>query len=1045
MRPIYRAQVRVDAACERRYLTAGAAERLEVVAWPGGTLPALDAGLPPLRLESPLAVELAVEDAAGTAVARRTLAVADRRTVLALDLPALAPGGYRARLAWRSPTGAALERVWTLTAAVPSAANPDTGELVPGAAVVDLDCAATDPVGSSSSAVTERAGARVRETQGRSRDERLAWELALPAGQADGRPWLLEVQWPDDQPRTFGIYLYACTEGTKASHHRDRCEGGVLGGAEYPESGGLVTTRYLVHPTTPTVLAEIRTLVTGQPAAAARIRLLPLPGRLPRLAVESPGVPARRFGHLDEDQTWEVPLRYDLAKGTERALPMVEALMDYADHAGIDAMNWQVLRYGDAQYDLPGRRQGGSHFVEQAGATALLLDRAAGRGMRVTLTVNLNALPEIAGRPDLAAARAADGWSRRSRSGQPVKAWNGLEQASPLHPDWRRRWLAHLDEVFARFAAHPACAGVELWAGEWVIDPEAAFDQRTTAAFAAASGIAGLPAGDGGAACAARADLLLGRHRQAWTDWCCAANAALVAEVVARLGAAAPGKALRVVLGGPAMKGSPDDPSAEGVDPLALLRDEGLDVGRLRTAGAVVVPMRQPTWDRWQLHWNRQRSTADELLADPVRQAALATPGVGASYGFYRYFESFFKSPLPSRYNSYFQDADAKPHGRFALREPVQALTAYDAQEILLGAQSLGTAGREAEMREFARAFRALPVGVYQDVPGARDPLCVRQAVVAGRTFLYAANRWHAPVRLELEVAGGVRDLGAGRDLAPADGRLALTLAPFQLVALRLSGPARVAGVAPDAAAAAAAQVRADAYAAGIAQLDGFKAPVGEHRARLAALQAALTAGAVAEAHRLWASKPVLGLEQELEQARSGFLGEAATQAARGRYALNCGATRYFRTPAGQLWRPDQRWRPGGCGFDGDHHGAEHDITRMTGPVDRFLLFSEAYGVRAYRFAVPAGSYTVRLFNRIGYQPNAAPGKVVMSLNIEGRQVWDRLDLFEALGRDDTKALVSEWKGIRCDDGVLDLEWSTPDGGGGWVNAIEVIPEDAKP
>ena len=49
-----------------------------------------------------------------------------------------------------------------------------------------------------------------------------------------GRPVLLEIEWPDDKPRSMGLYLYVKSD---EAMHRDRLEGGIQAGDEYPNSG----------------------------------------------------------------------------------------------------------------------------------------------------------------------------------------------------------------------------------------------------------------------------------------------------------------------------------------------------------------------------------------------------------------------------------------------------------------------------------------------------------------------------------------------------------------------------------------------------------------------------------------------------------------------------------------------------------------------------------------------------------------------------------------------------------------------------------------
>ena len=92
---------------------------------------------------------------------------------------------------------------------------------------------------------------------------------------------------------------------------------------------------------------------------------------------------------------------------------------------------------------------------------------------------------------------------------------------------------------------------------------------------------------------------------------------------------------------------------------------------------------------------------------------------------FLRYFESFKNSLKPDQYAAYFQNADVKAAGRHFLQDYALAAAAQDPAQILCGAQPLGVTGRDAEARELAQAFRALPIGSYADIPAWGIPCAV--------------------------------------------------------------------------------------------------------------------------------------------------------------------------------------------------------------------------------------------------------------------------------------------------------------------------------
>lgn len=108
----------------------------------------------------------------------------------------------------------------------------------------------------------------------------------------------------------MGLYLYV---KSGEAMHRDRLEGGIQAGDEYPNSGRMVKTRYLFYPGESRYLFEARTMIDHLPAAVSRVSVYELPEGLPGLAVKMPdGCRPRSFGHLDEDQTVDMTFGYDI-------------------------------------------------------------------------------------------------------------------------------------------------------------------------------------------------------------------------------------------------------------------------------------------------------------------------------------------------------------------------------------------------------------------------------------------------------------------------------------------------------------------------------------------------------------------------------------------------------------------------------------------------------------------------------------------------------------------------------------------------------------
>ena len=96
-----------------------------------------------------------------------------------------------------------------------------------------------------------------------------------------------------------------------------------------------------------------------------------------------------------------------------------------------------------------------------------------------------------------------------------------------------------------------------------------------------------------------------------------------------------------------------------------------------------------------------------------------------------------------------------------------------------IGAQPLGTWGRDAETREFAQAYGALPALPFETVPGAQDPVTVRLLNTEDGSYLYAVSMLWSDCEsaLTLSSGGALTDLSTGKTIA--DGRIRLK--PFEL------------------------------------------------------------------------------------------------------------------------------------------------------------------------------------------------------------------------------------------------------------------------
>jgi hypothetical protein len=1062
---IYRESAPWDYALERRYLRADRAEELVLELAPGQGSPTRLAGRLTLRL---------LADADGRVVTQLPAAAikGDKRQTVTLPVPALPEGAYRLECVLTT-AAARWQRSFPVTVYRQRKAPPSSRQDVArGEPLASIDCTKEENgfIASGPTQVKALASGAAYREAGSGKWDRFAYEVAIPG--ADGTPVLLEVTWPDDGERAMGLYMIV---ESKSVQHRDRLAGGIQCGGEYANSAAMQVTRYLFYPSAERYLFEVRTLVPGLPAAVAKLDIYRVGERLPKLAVTAPpGLPARRLGHLDEDQSFEMLMAPLDSRFPKSPLPygypvqVIEQLLDYFDYTGQQGMSYALLRYFWSHPDA-GPINNTNTSLRSTGWVLLLLDMMAARGQYLLGSINLWTVPLPPGCPDGLAERISQDYFSRDRDGKPTVqgelplAGFGTETAgfgnNPTHPAVRDAFFEQLNELLRRYGQHPAFAGLELWcapSSPFLFGSlEQGYDDRTVSEFEKDTGLR-VPAAAGEGRFAARYTYLTGPQRPAWLAWRAARTSDLLTAVDRALRRCR--KDLRLHLNLSGWYGQTEaflgQTQSEDVD-LSRYAYEALslDLPRLKQLSTVTLaPEKDATYYRWIKHWyGGKESITTELNWNVEKFRVFRNAGRNATAIYLRYFESFMKSLKQDVYQAYFQSADAKAWGRNFLQDPAVALASQDADWILVGAQPIGTSGRDAEAREFALAYGALPAIPFRDVPGLADPVTVRYAHTRNGTYVYAVSLLGSPLTLDLTLpatAGTVTDLSSGTPM-PAPGQsLTIALQPFQLRSFLLSGkraePFSGQITIPTATREAYA-ASTTALAALLTQVQDLGVDAKPQAERLAVIQERLATGAYAEAHRLLISRWMRELPALRQAADAGYLKEQQAMLARSEYAVNCGSTAFYRATSGKLFLPDATYTPGGYGKVG---ARATSVTRssvgLTGSADPELFATEAYDMDGYRFTVKPGTYTVRLHWKVGYEPGAKPGVFIFSLDIEGQRVLTDYDVFMACGQQFNQAMVAEFKGVKVSDGVLDLGFAVNPGVSTTArlcNAIEVIPE----
>ncbi len=964
--------------------------------------------------------------------------------ILTLDAGKLPQKLYHLQVEIENPQGVPARRSFPVTVYEPGyRAKEATGqELEVGRLLFSRDLTVPQKEGFLSDVPvrTVESAAGAYTEAGMRKGNRFSFEIPFKMAQRKGRPVLLEIEWPDDKPRSMGLYMYVRSE---AAQHRDRLEGGIQAGEEYPNSGRMQKTRYLFYPGASRYLFEARTMVEAYPAAVARVNVYELKGELPRLAVHRPeGYTPRSFGHLDEDQTVDMTVdrdNEDRLKSCFRTGRVTDKLSEYMNYTGQNMLSYSLLRYDFPFYPL--NSYNGNGLLPYApGDVPLFINMFHANGIDFVSSVNIYNLPDFNLQPQNRAALREEGMLLHSYKDE------AAESARPnfFHPEARRLILDHIRFIVGRYGRLPGFRGIDLWGG-FTLGAEDGYDNQTAGLFAKQQKI-DLPASQK----ERHALFNSARYRDQWLKFRADGLTAFLGDVASLVREINPALSIVLSVSGEPLRGSSTLESGDPVDTEKwYYENNGIDLEAInRIPGLKLGAMRYWTDYRWTKHWGKPESTIDEQLYDLKRMKLFAPTGIANCYA--QYFETFNNSLNPKVFNAYFQNADVKPHGRFFLKELVFNVAATDAVRILVGAQPFGTWGRDAEAREFARAYTSLPAEKFTDAVGPSDPVTVRYFQGKQGTYLYAASLlWEeGAVTLELPAGTLLTDLSSGEKLTvPEDGRLTLPLESYQLRSFLTSDK-----VSPKVAGVQISERQKAAVARRIAELDKTIAFLREADvavkpaviARLEAVRKAVADNEYAEAHRLLFSKMLNGVIRQLPLAENGHLLKQQQMIAQNRFAVNCGSGEYdyYVAKDGTLFFPDHAW-DGVYGSVSDGSQIGRPIQTIRGTENPELYATEAYNLDAYRFKLANGTYTVRIYLKIGYEPNAKPGAGVFSLTANGKPLLNNFDPFLETGGFDN-AITREFKGVEVGNGILNLDFSVPDGvhpSVRFLNAIEVIPE----
>jgi len=873
------------------------------------------------------------------------------------------------------------------------------------------------------------------------RHERFSWEVPFPEN-ALGKPVLIEMDWPDDKPRMMGHYIYVPSKGYC---DRDRLQQGIQSGVEFPLSGKMQTVKYLFWPNVATYLFELRTMYRGMPAAIAALRIYEIDGPLPRLKVEEPeGLPARRFGHWDEDQTLFTNFNRDWYGKHSDAYVNQDTMytplfLDYFDYTGQTTFHYPLIRYTFFFYPYEGF-DGKGLPPFKSGGVDWFIAAFGSRGQQFVPIVNLYGLVDVQNAPVCGLSEQFEkaGCYMEDKDGKRIPGLCGDWPNFATNPEVQKIYLGYVEDLCRSLAGKPNVPGLEFELHPWK-GLECGYDDFNVGLFEKEAGVK-VPA-------KGRYDFLTAPDmKEKWVAWRCAKTTGLVRKIRAVLDRYDPTWKLYWTVADVAIEPHspkwvyPEDKDYGRKRLWNFRENMGLDVAALDAIhDTFAYPRKNPGRNRWELHMPNRETAMDDYDCDIAGERVAFNPsGKGNELvGLYPvYFENMEmkKTLYPEKYSSFFQDADVKGHGRFWLKPFAYAMAANDPRELIIGAQPCGALGREEYAREFARAYRFLPALPFNDVKDASDPVTARYLPTKNGTYWYLVNLTHGMVTAKV----------AWKDA----GTETVVLKPFELKSGLKKGVS-------DELVSVVSELDAETrrYFDGLlaeteAALEKVAKAEGASRAKesatVARIRGELSAGRYGEAHRLLLSLEMRSLRKSAAQA--DLIAKKAASIRQGRWALNCGSRNWFLGDDG-VYFPDAAYSPEtGYGYLGNGSlTVAREVTGLQPATIADLFREERYDVEGYRFDVPDGTYAVKIYLKWGYKPAFEKAQACVSIEANGKPLAEKLDVVKAQKGEFMRPIILETMGVEVKDGKLVIRFTAEKNRDGkvlstsrFVNAIEL-------
>ena len=621
---------------------------------------------------------------------------------------------------------------------------------------------------------------------------------------------LVRVTYPDDKARTCEIATWSPVEGDRYNAHT-----GYFTGGDFPLSGKRQMFEFVMWARDVNQALVFTSWLADQPAAASRIEVFEVDGRLPSRPASASGS-RRLIGHYWEDAQ---PLSRCFGGGAPEAADLdrvARNLCDYFDYTGQNLLMHPVVWYEGPIYNslVEARGGKGGFHLPTAAWVDVLLERFEERGFKFYGLFNVHELPSL--RRDMNADMD------RIRAGEPtfnavskdnaafLKTWHHrASMFNGLHPRVQERVLALVGEIATRYSRSPAFAGIgfHLTLAQ-LLQPgalEVSYDDWTVSQFEADTRVRVPIPTDDPDRFGKRYEWIMDNARGKWIGWRCQRTADYYGRVAQVLRSKRNDLQLVITLLEPPM--AIIDPQREawlaGKRIIDLAREGGIDPVLLSKHPGVVIQQRLgPTAKQKRLTFGTTRGrlgspppTAESIAAvrsmdfAEEQQRELRTKPDFGVFLYNRYFESAVgrQKPLESDWYTgipWRASAVVPAHDHF-MEYYAHSLAMLDPSFLAVGGFTNGTVGHESRVERFARVYRELPVGEWTDLTGAGEDVVARMIEDGGTRYVYVVNRTAQSRRAVLKQPAGLQPIGDSPSLTANGDDSVVELGPYQLGAWR--------------------------------------------------------------------------------------------------------------------------------------------------------------------------------------------------------------------------------------------------------------------